>query len=54
MAAQGNWIAGRAYLEAAYQGGCLDPVCLRWLSVTYLSLAEYQRAESVLKKWREN
>jgi tetratricopeptide (TPR) repeat protein len=53
LAAQRNWIPARAYLDAAWQAGCRDVVCLRWLAVTLLALGEAEAARPVLAAWSE-
>jgi len=52
LAVQQNWIAARAYLDAAYSAGCRDLVCLRWLSVTLLAIGDFPKARPVLNEWR--
>ena len=52
LAAEKNWIAARAYLDAAHSGGCDDPLCLRWLSITLLSVGQIERAVPVLQEWQ--
>lgn len=51
FAAQGNWIAGKAYLSAGYAAGCRDPFCLRWLTVTLLAAGETDAARAYLDEW---
>ncbi len=51
LAAQKNWTAARAYLQTAYDAGCRDLLCLRWLSVTLLSIDEVAAAEPILRQW---
>ena len=52
FASQQNWISARAYLEAAYNSGCRDVLCLRWLSLTLLSTGEFEKAEPILEDWQ--
>ena len=52
LAAQKNWTAARAYLQTAYDAGCRDVLCLRWLSVALLSLDEVAAAEPILRLWQ--
>jgi len=52
LAAKKNWIAARSYLEAAFDAGCRDPLCLRWSAVTAIALGNFGRAASALEEWR--
>lgn len=52
LAAGKNWVAARSYLETAYRAGCRDMICLRWLSVVYLSLGELPAARAILDDWQ--
>lgn len=38
-------------LEAAYMNGCRDILCLRWYSLTLLSLRRFEDAISVIRQW---
>ncbi len=51
LASQKNWVAARAYLQTAYDGGCRDVLCLRWLSVALASSGELAAAEPILRQW---
>jgi tetratricopeptide (TPR) repeat protein len=53
LAGQENWVTGRSYLEAAYSAGCRDPICLKWLSLTLMSLGDASQAEAVLQEWAD-
>jgi tetratricopeptide (TPR) repeat protein len=53
LAAKQNWAAALGYLQAAYGGGCRDPLCLRWLTATFAALGEFWSIEAVLHEWRE-
>jgi hypothetical protein len=52
LAAQKNWVAARAYLQTAYDSGCRDVLCLRWLSVALVSTGDLSAAEPILRQWR--
>jgi hypothetical protein len=52
LAAQRNWIAARAYLDAAWQAGCRDLICLRWLVATLLAQGETEAARPIVAAWR--
>ena len=52
-AAQQDWAPALGYLQNAYLGGCDDPLCLRWLSVTLLSCGQGQAALPVLHLWQQ-
>jgi tetratricopeptide (TPR) repeat protein len=51
LAAQKNWVAARAYLQTAYDAGCRDLLCLRWLGVTLFASNDLPAAEPVLRQW---
>jgi len=51
LAANKNWLAAASYLNTAYSAGCRDPLCLRWLSITYLSTDQLDLATPVLQEW---
>jgi tetratricopeptide (TPR) repeat protein len=51
VASQKNWIAACAYLEAAFNAGCRDPLCLRWYTAALYSTGNYGRASEVLEQW---
>jgi tetratricopeptide (TPR) repeat protein len=50
-AAQQNWIAARAYLNAAYGHGCRDPLCFKWLAATLIACGDRQGARPILEQW---
>jgi tetratricopeptide (TPR) repeat protein len=52
LASQRNWIAARSYLDTAWQAGCRDVICLRWLVVTLLALGETNAARPIIESWR--
>lgn len=51
VAAQHNWIPALAYLEAAYSGGCRDPLCLRWYSAALFAMGKQAQMGDVLEAW---
>jgi tetratricopeptide (TPR) repeat protein len=50
-AAQQNWIAAKAYLNAAYGHGCRDAFCHKWLATTLLACGEAEAARPILERW---
>ncbi|MEQ8790317.1 MAG: glycosyltransferase [Pirellulaceae bacterium] len=52
LASQRNWIAARSYLDAAWQAGCRDLICMRWLVVSLLALGEIDAAKPIVEAWR--
>jgi tetratricopeptide (TPR) repeat protein len=52
LAGQKNWVAARAYLQTAYDSGCRDVLCLRWLSVALASSGDLAAAEPILLQWQ--
>lgn len=53
LAAQGNWISAKAYLETAFNAGCRDTLCFRGLIKAMVSLHETAEAQQMLQQWRE-
>lgn len=51
LAAEGNWLSAKTYLETAQRSGCREPLCLRWLTQTYLSLGQNDDAAATLEQW---
>lgn len=52
LAAQGNWVPALTYLRTAYEAGCHDAICLRWLTIGLAALGQIDAARPVLKMWR--
>lgn len=52
MAAAKNWISALAYLQAAYDDGCRDAICLRWLCVALLAGGKDAAAADVVAEWQ--
>jgi len=52
LAANGNWISAKAYLETAFNAGCRDAICFRGLVKSLIYLNETAEARSVLDEWR--
>jgi tetratricopeptide (TPR) repeat protein len=52
LAAKKDWPSARTYLQAAYDAGCRDLLCLRWLAVTLISSEDFAAAEPILKQWQ--
>lgn len=51
LAAEGNWLSAKTYLETAQRAGCREPLCLRWLTQTYLSLGQTDQAATTVEQW---
>jgi tetratricopeptide (TPR) repeat protein len=51
LAAEQNWVSAKTYLETAHRAGCREPLCLRWLTQTYLSLGNNDEAAAILSEW---
>jgi tetratricopeptide (TPR) repeat protein len=47
-----NWAGARGYLQTAYDAGCRDVACLRWLTTVQLALAQSEAARKVLREWQ--
>ncbi len=54
LAAKNQWTKANEILLAAYRGGCRHPLCLRWLSLSFLNLQEHPSAASVVDVWIEH
>ena len=50
-AATHDWLPALGYLQSAYVGGCREPFCLRWLTVTLLSSGQTEPIRPVLAEW---
>ncbi|MDR2755634.1 MAG: hypothetical protein LBC20_07995 [Planctomycetaceae bacterium] len=50
-ASAGNWGKAILPLELAYWDGCHDILCLRWYSLTLLSLTRFNEAAIILEEW---
>jgi len=53
LAVQQNWIPAWSNLQAAYDEGCRDPICLRWLAVTLISTGQTQAAAPIVRQWQQ-
>ncbi|MFZ5829568.1 MAG: glycosyltransferase [Planctomycetota bacterium] len=52
-AVEQDWTAALGHLQTAYLEGCRDPLCLRWLTITYLSNGEIEAARPLLSEWEQ-
>jgi tetratricopeptide (TPR) repeat protein len=52
LAAKKDWNSARTFLQTAYDGGCRDVICLRWLAVTLISCEQFSAAEPILRQWQ--
>jgi tetratricopeptide (TPR) repeat protein len=53
LTAAGQPAQGIALLSAAFQAGCRDPLCLRWLATAYVNLKDWGQFEAVLAEWEQ-
>ena len=51
LAAQGDWTQAVCPLKDAYSAGCRDPLCLRWLTASFISSGELYQAKEVVQEW---
>ena len=51
LAAQQQWEDALSQLSAAYQNGCRDPLCLRWLLVTHCHHHNVAAARAIVEEW---
>jgi tetratricopeptide (TPR) repeat protein len=54
LAAQQQWAAAIPYLRRAYDSGCRNPICLRWLASAFIAVGELDAAEPILTQWQAN
>lgn len=52
LAAAQDWNPARDNLQAAYDSGCRDLICFRWLAVTLISCEQFAAAEPILRQWQ--
>ena len=52
LAHEQNWLAAKSYLETAYQSGCRESLCLRWLTITLLSLGDVAAVRPIVDEWK--
>ncbi|HEY2759380.1 MAG TPA: glycosyltransferase, partial [Pirellulales bacterium] len=45
LAVQQQWSSATAYLRGAYDAGCRDPICLRWLTSGFMAAGNFDAAE---------
>ena len=53
LAKQQEWVAAQAYLETAFEAGCRDVLCLRWLTLAFSALDKLDDALLTLDEWRK-
>jgi predicted Zn-dependent protease len=53
LAVQNKWVPARAYLEAAYRGGCRDTICLQYYAQSLVTSGQVNAAIPVLAEWRQ-
>lgn len=52
LASRQNWTPALAYLQTAYNAGCRDALCLRWLSIALTASGDTIGARAVLTTWQ--
>ena len=52
LASTQNWTNAAAYLQTAFDAGCRDVLCLRWLLLTHAALEHFDAAQEILELWR--
>ena len=53
LAQDRNWSAARAYLESGFRSGCREPLCLRWLTMTLVSMGDALSAQAIVDAWQQ-
>jgi tetratricopeptide (TPR) repeat protein len=51
LTAAGQPTEGIPLLAAAYEAGCRDTLCLRWLTTAYANVKQWDRFESIVGEW---
>jgi predicted Zn-dependent protease len=52
LAAQQQWPAALPYLRRAYDAGCRQSLCLRWLASALIATGDLEAAEPMLLRWQ--
>jgi tetratricopeptide (TPR) repeat protein len=52
LAGEKNWAGAEAYLQTAFDAGCRDVLCLRWLTLTHAALEHFDIAQEILDQWQ--
>src|SRR5690606_5096347 len=52
LAENGEWTAARVYLEAAWQAGCRDPLCVKWRALARVRQGDPAGALEALAQWK--
>ena len=53
LAAEGHPQEAQGFLTTAYEDGCRELICLRWLAMVYLKTGQWNDAETILTEWQE-
>lgn len=53
LTAAGQPTEGIALLAAAYESGCRDTLCLRWLATAYTTVKQWDQFESIVADWEQ-
>ena len=53
LTAAGQPQEGIKLLAAAYDAGCRDPLCLRWLATAYATVKQWEGFESIVGEWEQ-
>ncbi len=51
LAAKKDWPQARSYLQTAYDAGCRDVICLRWLVAALVACEQAAAAMSIAQEW---
>ena len=54
LASRRQWREALTQLQVAYEAGCRDITCLRWLAVAMLAVEQFDEAMQMLQAWREH
>ncbi len=52
QAARKNWKAALGYLESAFDSGCREPLCLRWLATALVAENRREEASQIVQEWQ--
>jgi tetratricopeptide (TPR) repeat protein len=53
QAARKNWTTALGYLETAYDSGCREPLCLRWLAAALAAEHRTAEAAEIASAWQQ-
>jgi tetratricopeptide (TPR) repeat protein len=52
QAARKNWSAALGYLESAFDSGCRETLCFRWLTASLTASGRVDEAQAIARQWQ--